>query len=189
VKGQLLCWDATAGRRDVRCEDSGAGIRAKQANITLGTDFTLDVAADGSTPVRVARDQAAAKVGGGRYLPSQFSLWLGSQRLEEDRFDSQNVVINRCLSDYGIRRIPGVEASTFVLDVQLAARPVGMPAELDPTSEYSKVREFPERMAYEEKVRRHKELFGKHGRYEGPPHHPDVQPAGAFSMRVGHQPA
>ena len=95
------------------------------------------------------------------------------------------MVVNRCLADYGIGRIPGSEANRVILDVLLVARPAGVPAELDPNSQYSKARAFPEGMAYGEKVRRHEEMFGKHGRYEGPPYHPDVQPAGAFSMPLG----
>lgn len=84
-RGKLLTWDGSAGRWSVRCDgEGGESIRVKPSNFTLGTQFTLEVAADGNTPVRVVRDQAAAKVGG-RYLPSQFSLWLGSQRLQARR--------------------------------------------------------------------------------------------------------
>jgi len=189
-RGKLLTWDGSAGRWSVRCEgEGGEGIRVKPSNFTLGTQFTVEVAADGSTPVRVVRDQAAAKVGG-TYLPSQFSLWLGSKRLEEDTFDSDSIVTNRCLHEYGIGSRAGqaprrAGQAPVVLELLLAARTPGVPAELDPTSEYSRVRVFPEGMAYEEKVRRHEELFGKHGRYEGPPYHPDVTPMSSFSLPIG----
>ena len=80
-------------------------------------------------------------------------------------------MINRCLHEYGIGSRAGQAPSRageapIVLELLLAARPPGVPAELDPTSEHSQVRAFPDGMAYEEKVRRHEELFGKHGRYD-----------------------
>lgn len=186
--GKLLHFDAAAGRWAVQCDSSLEQIRVKPTNFTLGLELEYEVAANGKTPVRVVREFAAAKLGGGRYLPSQFSLWMDGTQLEIDTFDEHDVVVNKYLRDYGIKanfEVRNGAQSPHVLHVLLSARPepAGVtPPELDPTSDYCRRRQWPDWMSYEEKVRRHEELFGEDGRYEGPPHHPDVTPIAAFGL-------
>jgi len=177
---RLLREDKATGRWTVALTSGDCTndcISIKPANFTLGFRAHFKVNADGSTAVRHLRQMVRKKIDDS-YMSWQYSLWRGEQKLEVDTFDSDDVVKNTLLKDYGVdsRCLP--VARTIEVKVSQIGNPDGsmpeIPQELDPDSEYCQKRAWPEWMSTEEKARRHEEMFGADHKDEGPPYHPDV---------------
>lgn len=179
--GKLLSFDEASGRWCLRLDGSAECVRIKRANFTFHSELKFRLPEDGSTLVRNLREQVKGKIAPNTYMASQFSLWLSSPtptRMEVDYADERGVWRPKRLRDYGVGVQPVESRALLVLISDSVKTPRGVPEELDPESDYCKARVWPSWMSHAEKERAHAELFGEEGRYEGPPHHPDVTPAG-----------
>lgn len=185
--GKLLNFFEANERWGVRVDATSECIKVKSANFTYHAEIKLKLPSDGSTRTRDLVEDVRGKVGT-RYVPSQISLWREGVRLEVDAFDAAGVVYSTQLRDHGLGpdddlRDPSSRTLEMLIS-PLVKTANGLPQELDPDSEYSKRRTWPSTMAYEEKVRRHVEMFGEDNRYAGPPYHPDVTPVQSFGLPV-----